>query len=342
MKKNGSFDFDKKIREHQEEFRQKTAREKAVVGKMLEESDRRASTDPSLGISYLLETIMDFRDALKSWLRDEFGYEVPPLSIKTTTSRFVVPDRVPDDAKEVALFIVLLGEAAAKELALSRMASVLKKTTCLDKDTYQAMREECIKGLRAVHDLQVGMMLALSNSYTEGRLADVLKGKEYIAWFAGSLRAQLKMYGRLKHSLEELGGSPGSRLLKELPAVTLIELDELVQEGSPPTELRNRVADHLADMRQRPLSQKEREKLVALDRPESQPSEPLSQEFLAKEEMNRLIASANLTEREFRILELRLEGKLYRAIGDELGITEGTVKTTMSNVSKKLRQAAGQ
>jgi RNA polymerase sigma factor (sigma-70 family) len=337
-----TFDFDKEIRKHEEGFRQKTAHEKALLNKMLEESDRRASTDPSLGIKYLLETVIDFRDALKSWLRNRFGYEVPPLGIKTTTARFVIPERVPGDPSEIALFVILLGEAAAKELALNRMGSFLKKITCLDKDTYQAMRKECIQGLRAVHDLQVGMLLALSNSYTEGHLADVLKDKDYIAWFAGSLKAQIKMYERLKLSLEELGGSADSRLLKELPAVTLIELDEIVQEGSPPTELRNHVANHLANMRQRPLSPEQREKLVASDRPDSSPRVPLSQEFLAKEEFQALVASANLAERQRQILELQLEGKHYREIADELEITEGTVKSTMYDVREKLRQAAGQ
>jgi DNA-directed RNA polymerase specialized sigma24 family protein len=146
---------------------------------------------------------------------------------------------------------------------------------------------------------------------------------------------------RLAHSLKEVSKSAFARLLQELPATTLIELDNLVREAEQPSKLARRVTRHLEKAGSEAINQRPG-KIVQSDYISDETTDKTTlEEFAAKEKLEALRASTKLSAREDQVLELMLRDYLDREIACELGIDEGSVKTTKFRMRQKLKQAAG-
>jgi RNA polymerase sigma factor (sigma-70 family) len=309
---------------------------------LLEEPERQATKDPVLGIECLFKRITRMRDLVERYLYDNYGFEATRVGAESMKEYLESSERSPSNPKERADFLSARTHWWALEEAIIRMCDIVEAASSLDKDTFRAMYKACKWALTPWFGT-LTLAFPLHESYEQKRLHGMLKEKAILVFLSGlvGMQISLKRSSRLENALKEEYGSASCGLLQELAAATLLECDTLVQQGEPPTNLTNRVATNLASMGQLPLSSKKLAKLATSDRPDLSSSDPLPQEFWVKEEVNALIASANLAEREQQILELRLEGRRYREIADELGITDGAAKTTMFRVREKMREALG-
>ncbi len=348
-KRHKPFDYDEKVRQYVKFWREW----EAPLHQCLGEADRRASEHPSLGTHHLLTKVASVCRSLRRDLLTDFGYRVRPVKIEPVSilsidmnpaakGRIVNPERFPNNPKDRSKFLALYVVWLMWDQAFNFMLPTQEQLDLLsDDETFQFVRKEFDSGLLEMPGVHTSNLML--RSHVEERVDTTTVGQEAIVWLAGWVRSKIKTYPSLRLSLEELGERADDRLLQELPAATLIELEGINEEdGGMLHKLVPRVRKQFALMRQRSLSLKARAKEVGLDWPDASPRDLLSEEFLAKDELNRLIASAGLTERQRQILELVLEELRYQDIAAKLDIAEGSVGDTMSDIRKKLRKAAGQ
>ncbi len=231
-----------------------------------------------------------------------------------------------------------------------------EEASSVDKDTYKMVRKEFAYHLEKMpgvytSDLMLRQSLAEERDYVE------VVDERQIAWLSGWVGSQISV-GRNKrlasalkcmgtYGLEDKSGSPSSttlqdRLMRELPAITLVELGDFQQDPTRLSKLKSRVARHL-EKGENPSDYLQRKGELAADDPSDAPMDELMlEEFFLKEQINALKISAKLSKREDQVLKLVLEGRLEREIASELGMVEGTVKTYKSRVRQKLQKAAGE
>lgn len=339
-KRPNSRGLDKEIREHISSFRRDRRKGNAFIEKHLRDADGQAILNPTAGIAFLLVKVEQERRFVRRYLRSRFGFKVARMGTNPTAGRFLKPERLPSSAGEKVLCFHVMGEWMAREAAFQRMREVIAKRALqpfVDTgEAYRAVREEFRWGLGMVDTFKVGLLLR--TSYEDKRLSALILDEESIALFSGWVGAQINLENNksLNYSLKKESHSPRTKLQEELPAATVIALDNLINEGKLPSKLVNEVTDQLAKAGSSKTREKERDKWRA----DSDPSdvttnEPLLQEFLAKEELNALIATLKLSEREGQVLELRLEGHSYREIASALKIGEGDVKTYFFRIRGK-------
>ncbi len=332
------FDFEVAVRKHIQEWR----RRQAFINNLLQESEREATNDPVSGIERLFVRFTSMRDSVEGYLFGRYGFEAARLGAQAIRDYLETSERSPSGPKEWADFWTARIHWMALEVAVIRMCDVVEEAPRLDKDCYRAMRKECEQSLMHLF----GCLMAayfLRTSYEKKRLDELVSEKEILGYFAGWVGAQISLgrNQRLAHSLKEVSNSAFARLLQELPATTLIELDNLVREAAQPSELARRVARHLEKGGNQSGYLQRRGKLVEDESSDAPMEEPMLKEFLLKEQVHALRVSAKLSAREDQVLELMLKDYLDREIASRLGVDEGSVKTTKFRMRKKLKQAAG-
>ena len=339
--KRKSFDLDKEIRNHMKREKTIELKQKAVLNKMLEISDQRAADDPILGIEALLVTVTSHRNLFKITLHEQFGYDVPSFGASATSGTFAKPKHMPRTPEEIGKFVVAWSEWAAREVAFVGMVKVLVAATDLTQDTYLAIRDKCKKGLEKLSELKLGLLLY--DSYAEGRLQDWIAGEDFLAWFSArvAIGTSLQVNRRLRQSLKEVNDSPFSRLLEELPGTVRLELEDIVEEGKSPAALIRRVARQLERSGSQSAYLQGKGKLESDEASELSTDEPMLDEFLAKEELYAIQNSAGLSEREYQVLELMLEGSTEGESAETLGLSTGSIKQLRYRARRKLREAAG-
>jgi hypothetical protein len=336
------FDLNRAINEHMQEERRARRNNEAMLQEHLKKADDLVSRDPEQGIGYLFSTAIETRRVYRRFLRRRFGYKVTPLFGSRAQSRFITAERMPSNGTENALFAARWGDWAAWEVLFSVMYADIKRAPRLDKVTYQSVRKVFSYSVRLVDIARI--MLLLAESYRDGHISSALLDEGWMQYFSGWVGAQIapSRYPDLRYALEKEGNSYSHQLLEELPAATVIELDNLVQDGVMPHKLVNRVSTQLRNAGSGTPEKKRDNRRTDSDPSDVNIYEPLIDEFLAKEDVNRLKASANLTERQRQILDLHLEGKLDREIADELGTVKGTISRTLHTIRNKLKPASGQ
>ncbi len=343
-KMNKPFDLIKEVDKRRQECRER----KAYIERLLEEPVRLARENPAIGIDALRALTEAGRRLYRSYLRSRFGYRVwatdyPFIRCGTLRpERIVKPKRLPNDTGEAACFTHVLTEWVVWDMAWISIHKVANGSSCLDEKAFQEMRRACLLSLVHMFDTSQ-IRLALGKSYADGRIDEVVRGEQSITWLSSWVGAQISLdrNSRLKYSLEKEGSSAFSRLLQELPATTLIETDNLVHEGEGPTKLVNRVAKALANVGSGTPESERDKRLANSDLADVNVAEPMQEAFVAKEKLEALRASAKLSAGEDQIFELLLKDYLDREIACELGIEEGSVKTTKFRMRQKLRKAAG-
>ncbi len=332
--------LDEQIRQQIEAWRKR----EACTEELLDRCDRLADVNPLLGVWGLFDTIRSGRRLYKRYLRSRFGYKVGSKDFKSTTrDRFIRPQRLPNNAEENTLYTFMFAEWAAYEGAfIVLMPTLERELTRPDTDEYRALRKECRRILLGVYGAVVAK-LRLSRSYADNRLHASVCGEREIAWFSGWVAAQtsLERNQRLARSLKEVSNSAFGGFLQELPGTTLIELDNLVRKTEQPSKLARRVARHLEKAGSQAINQKPGKIVQADYTSDGTIDETTLEEFVAKEKLETLRASTKLSAREDQVLELMLKDYLDREIACELGINEGSVKTTKFRMREKLTQAAG-
>jgi hypothetical protein len=334
------------MRELISDFRRDVRKHNALIEVHLRDADEWAILDPVVGAAFLLAKVEGERRLSRRYLRSRFGFKVARLGPNPSAGRFLKSERLPCSAEEKELCFHMIGEWAARELAFRCMNEAIAKRAShpyIDAgEAYRAVRNEYSWGLGMLGSIKVGLLLR--TSYEDERLSDPILQEESIALFSGWVGARINLQHnkRLEHSLKKEGHSPRTKLLEELPATTVIGCGNLVNEGKLPSELVNEVTTLLEKAGSSDTSEMARDNR----RTDSDPSdvttdEPPLQEFLAKEELNALIASLKLSKREGQVLELRLKGCLIREIASELEITENTVKTHMTRIRDKYERVIG-
>ncbi len=344
IKRHKSFDLREEIGERRRERRER----KAYIEGLLEGPVRLAKEDPAVGIRALLTLTEGGRRMYSRYLRSRFGYKVWGTDytfIRCGTlraERIVRPERMPSDIGEAICFTDALTEWVVWDMAWVSIHKVANVSSGLDEEAFQEMHDVCLLGLVRMFGTS-RIRLALSNSYAGKRIDEVARGEQSITWLASWVGAQISLgrNQRLAHSLKEVSNSAFARLLQELPATTLIELDNLVREAAQPSELARRVARHLEKGGNQSGYLQRRGKLVEDESSDAPMEEPMLKEFLLKEQVHALRVSAKLSAREDQVLELMLKDYLDREIASRLGVDEGSVKTTKFRMRKKLKQAAG-
>jgi DNA-binding NarL/FixJ family response regulator len=344
IKRHKSFDLREEIGERRRERRER----KAYIEGLLEGPVRLAKEDPAVGIRALLTLTEGGRRMYSRYLRSRFGYKVWGTDytfIRCGTlraERIVRPERMPSDIGEAICFTDALTEWVVWDMAWVSIHKVANVSSGLDEEAFQEMHDVCLLGLVRMFGTS-RIRLALSNSYAGKRIDEVARGEQSITWLASWVGAQISLgrNQRLAHSLKEVCDSAFAGLLQELPATTLIELDNLVREAEHPSKLVTLVTRHLEKAGSEAINQKPG-KIVHTDHglDEAINKTPL-EEFVAKEKLEALRASTKLSAREDQVLELMLKHYLDREIACELGIDEGSVKTTKFRMRQKLKQAAG-
>ncbi len=339
-KSNTFSDLNERVRQQMKVWR---ARE-ASVEELLKKSDELADVNPLLGIWSLFDLIRSGRRLYGRYLRSRFGYKVGSKDFNSTrVDRLIRPERMYSNDEEFTLFVLRFAEWAAYEGAfIMLMPDLQEKGACTDQDTYRAWRAKCRCALLEVYGATIAKM-RLSKSYADKCLDGSVSREPEIIWFSGWVGAQISLgrNRRLNYSLEEVSTSARTGLLQELPATTLIELDRLVKEGKQPSKLRNYVTQHLEKAGSQAAYLQREGKLATDDLSDAATDEIRLEEFMAKERLEALRASANLSTREDQVLELMLKDLRDREIASNLGIAEGSVKTLKHRVREKLKGAAG-
>ncbi len=337
-KEDKPFDLEVAVRKHIGEWR----RRQAFINNLLQESERETTNDPVSSAERLFVRVASMRDSVERYLFGRYGFEAARLGAQAIGDYLERSELSPGTPKQWADFWTARIHWVALEVAVIRMCDVVEEAPRLDKDCYRAMRKECEQSLMHLF----GCLMAayfLRTSYEKKRLDELVSEKEILGYLAGWVGAQISLgrNQRLAHSLKEVSNSAFARLLQELPATTLIELDNLVREAAQPSELSRRVTRHLEKAGSEAINQKPG-KIVQADHvlDEAINKTPL-EEFAAKEKLEALRASTKLSAREDQVLELMLKDYLDREIACELGIDEGSVKTTKFRMREKLTRAAG-
>ncbi len=317
--------------------------------KVLKNADQSAVEHPALGIQHLLNDVATNRDILVSYLRDRFGYDVVSNSV-------VEPARFPDKAKEKSSFLAAFVEHAIQEIAFNVIHPIVmraEESSDLDEDTYQKVRESYVLYLGKMPGILTSDFMLRRGIAEEPVYVDVLEECQ-VAWLSGWVGSQISLghNKRLEYALKDMSSLPPSKtrkdfetprgkLVRELPATTLIELGDFQRDESCLFGLVHRVTQHLEKGGNQLGSLQRRGKLVADESSDAPMEEPMLEEFLLKEEVHALRVSAKLSAREDQVFELMLKGRLDGEIAQELGVDEGSVKTTKFRMRQKLKQAAG-
>jgi len=333
------FDFEVAVRKHIEEWR----RRQAFINNLLQESEREATNDPVSGIKRLFVRVRSMRDSVERYLFGRYGFEAARLGAQAIGDYLERSELSPGTPKEWADFWTARIHWMTLEVAVTRMCDVVEEAPRLDKDCYRAMRKECEQSLMHLFGCLIAAYF-LRTSYEKKRLDKLVSEKEILGFLAGWVGAQISLgrNQRLAHSLKEVSTFARTGLLQELPATTLIELDRLVKEGKQPSKLRNYVTQHLEKAGSQAAYLQREGKLAADGLSDATIGKSGLEEFMAKEKLEALRASANLSAREDQVLELMLKDQLDREIASNLGIAEGSVKTLKHRVREKLKEAAGQ
>ena len=316
----------------------------ASVEELLKKSDELADVNPLLGVWSLFDLIRSGRRLYRRYLRSRFGYQTGSKGFNSTTvDRLVRPERMYSNDKEFTLFVFRFAEWAAYEGAfIMLMPDLQEKGSYTDQDTYRAWRTKCRRALLEVYGATIAKM-RLSKSYADNRLDGSVSREPEIIWFSGWIASQISLQRnqRLAHSLREASNSAFPRLLQELPATTLIELDNLIREAQQPSKLVRRVTRHLEKAGSEAINHKPG-KIVHSDYLSDETmGKTTLEEFVAKEKLETLRASTKLSAREDQVLELMLKDLLDREIASKLGIEGGSVKTLKFRIRQKLKRAAG-
>jgi DNA-directed RNA polymerase specialized sigma24 family protein len=185
---------------------------------------------------------------------------------------------------------------------------------------------------------------------------------QLVGWVAANIN--LGVNRRLRAALDTGAGSPSEKLLRELPAATVVEWGDVGSAGFK--DFVRRVCLRLEKEGDQAARLTVRGKLansaLEIQIDELAPDEQALEEFALREELhaaegtadlsqeaqveflNRLRDQAPLSQQERRVIELLLEDE-NRTLGDvagELGVTAGTVKTAKFRALDKLRRTAGQ
>lgn len=148
---------------------------------------------------------------------------------------------------------------------------------------------------------------------------------------------------RLKTALEDSrGNSAFERLVEVLPGAVMIEWAAL-ERGEPISALVTRSALRLEKEGDEAGRLRHAGKL-GFQQPDEEDGidEPDLEEFTLREELRALKVAAKLSDQEYQVLQLRLEGDLQRTVAEKLDVTLGAVKKAESRARTKLKQAAGQ
>lgn len=334
------FGFEETLHKHMEEWR----RRQDFIDGLFKESECLATKNPLLGIERLFVRVTRMRDSVERYLFSHYGFEATWPGAQAIRDYLERSERSPSTPKEWADFWAGWIHWVALEVAVARMCEIAEEAPCLDKSTFRAMRKECEQCLLHLFGCLIITCL-LRTSYEKKRLDElVVSENEILGFLAGWVGTQISLQRnpRLKYSLEKEGSSAFSRLLQELPATTLIETDNLVLNGEGPTKLVNRVAKALANVGSGTPELQRDKRLANSDLANVNVVEPMQEAFVAKEELEALRTSTNLSAREDQVLDLMLEDHLEREIAQELGVSEGAVKTTKFRVRQKFKEVAGQ
>ncbi len=333
-----SFDFEEVVRKHMEEWRGR----QGFIDELLKESECEAAKDPVLGIHLLFARVTRMRNSVEHHLSSHYGFEATRLGAQAIRDYLEGSERSPSTPKERAYFWAARINYMALEVAVARMCDLVEEAPCLDKATFRAMRKECEHCLLHLFGCLIATYL-LRTSYEKKRLDELVSEKEILGFLTGWVATQISLERnqRLAHSLKEVSKSAFARLLQELPATTLIELDNLVREAEQPSKLARRVTRHLEKVGSEAINQRPG-KIVQSDYISDETTDKTTlEEFAVKEKLEALRASTKLSAKEDQVLELMLKDYLDREIAQELGVDEGSVKTTKFRMRQKLKQAAG-
>lgn len=314
----------------------------AEVRQILRASDQKAREHPALGIYYLLVVLISKRRLLRRYIRSRFGYSVDD-------HRVVKPERFPKKSADEGLWLAACFEWIIWEIAFKLTYPTVtraEEASCLDKDTYQRVRESFVFHIERMPGIHASNLM-LDRSHSDEHVAIEALEETQIAWLSGWVGSQISLQcnRRLKHSLEEMSDSqpsmsPQDRLLRELPATTVIELENLQRDGERYSHLARRVARHLEKGGNQSDYLQRKGKLATASWSDAPMGEPMLEAFLLKEEINALRARAHLPTREDQVLELMLRGHLDREIADILKMAEGSVKSLKSRIRQRLKAAA--
>lgn len=332
------YDLDNAVRDNVAYWHGRTA----WTRQFIRAADQQASEHPALGMYYLFAVIIDRRKFLRRYIRSCFGYSVK--------GRIVKPERFPKKIADKSRLLACYAEWATWEIAFEftyPIVTCAEEASCWDKDTYQKVRESFILTLEQMPSTNY-MTLILNRSNSEERVDVKALNKTQIAWLSGWVgsKTSLQRNRRLKYALDEMSDSQPlsshDRLLRELPATTLIELEDLQRDGERFSQLPRRVARHLEKEGNQSDYLLREGKLETSGCSDVANAEPMLETFLLKEEINAFRTRAHLSAREDQVLELILKGHIDREIACKLGIEEGSIKTLKFRLRQKLKRAAGQ
>jgi DNA-binding CsgD family transcriptional regulator len=270
-----------------------------------------------------------------SYLLSRFGvqYHVRLVGPEFRFRRYkvVTPRRTPRTRREESLYEIARHEIMKLEAIISVLLAAIEKANATHGSEERALSEAFLRCLRRIPTLYGVDMLRTQDPYL--RRGATLALSAWLAVFISTDKAV-----RLKRALAD----EDTTLFEALPPAAIVsfadwEPNEPLRPGKGKTGKRkrnlvSRVSAHITKRGDEPTLRPEH--VVAKPPSENSAAYGVTgralAEFALREELR-----AVLSEREYQMIELRLQGFTEAEIAQRCGITVGTVKKTLSRVRDK-------